>query len=835
MAKSNFIVRGGADFSGLKKGIDQTQKQLASFQASVNRSMKAAGAVLSSLAVGKFVKDSTSMAMGVEGDVENIGRNMASASTAFNHWAQTQSKAWGMARADAYKYGSTFSNLLASFSGSAKEAAGNTQELMQATAIIASKTGRSYEDTANRIRSGMLGSTEAIEDLGVYTNISMIESTAAFKKFANGKSWSQLSFQVQQQIRLAAVLEQTYARYGTTLADNTQTRQAKFIASLKNIQLNIGQAFLPIYNAVLPVLTAFGNKLDAITAKIKYFTQAIFGKVIAGPVTQTEDQAEAIAGVGAAAEKTGEKTKKAAKDMKGSLAGFDELSTLADKNGVSSGEDVSGAGAVPLDMSLDSSLGDSAEAINNFEKSVQRMKEAIAGIKEYIKAFIAPSMKEALDRIKPEVERFKSILGAVWSDLGKLGSPLKKWFVADFTPFLQTVIKTIGDIVAGLFNTFNTVFSDIWNIVFYPILENFIIVGLPLLTDFATKAVEVLGILFEQVKRIFDKIWSEGIAPVLGILTGIWTDTMNSISAAWKKHGEPIFEQIKIAIRNLGDLLTTVWDVALKPIWDTFMETIDWLWEKHLKPLLDNFLDFVSEFIDGALRIINEFVIPVVKSFVEKFGPPIAMVFGAVVSIIGTFLAVVADVVSGVITTIKGIVQFLTGIFTGDWTKAWEGIVNIFKGVFQGILGIAKGIVNSVIDIINAMIGAISVGINSIIDKINSISWDVPEWVPGIGGETWGFNIPKIQAPKIPKLAKGGITNGPMMALIGDNPGGREVVSPLDDLMGMLQEAVSGAMGQSSDNITIESPVYLDSKEIYRGQKKIEWQRGKSLISGVRP
>ena len=73
----------------------------------------------------------------------------------------------------------------------------------------------------------------------------MLESTEAFKKFANGKSWAQLDFKVQQQIRLAAILEQAYDRYGDTLADTTQTKQARFIASLENIKLNLGQAFLP--------------------------------------------------------------------------------------------------------------------------------------------------------------------------------------------------------------------------------------------------------------------------------------------------------------------------------------------------------------------------------------------------------------------------------------------------------------------------------------------------------------------------------------------------------------------------------------------------------------
>src|SRR5574343_1356676 len=100
---------------------------------------------------------------------------------------------------------------------------------MEVTAIVSSKTGRTFEDTADRIRSGMLGSTEAIEDLGIYTQTSMLESTEAFRKFAGDKSWSQLDFQTQQQIRLAAIMEQAYGRYGTELANTTQTSHKIFM------------------------------------------------------------------------------------------------------------------------------------------------------------------------------------------------------------------------------------------------------------------------------------------------------------------------------------------------------------------------------------------------------------------------------------------------------------------------------------------------------------------------------------------------------------------------------------------------------------------------------
>lgn len=815
MAKSNFIVRGGADFSGIKKGLDQTQKQLTNFQNSVNKSMKVVGSILGSLAIGKLIKDSTAMAISVESAVGNINRNMGIASNAFSQWAETQSKAWGMARADAYKFGSIFSNLFASFTNNAEENAEKTEDILKAAAIIASKTGRSYEDTADRIRSGMLGSTEAIEDLGVYVNVAMIESTKAFRKFAGDKSWAQLDFRTQQQIRLAAILEQTYARYGDTLADNTQTRQAQFIASLKNIQLNIGQAFLPIYNAVLPPLTALANKLDEVTAKLKYFTQAIFGKAIVDSVAKTEEQTTALAEVGETAETVGDQTADASRKVKKALAGFDELNQLTNQS-ETSGKSAGPEAGMPGGETVEGN-GENAAISSDFENAINAIKEALEKTRSYIDAYLKNPFKEAVDMAKPEVAEFVSILSGIWDDLGKLGVPLKNWFISDFTPFLQNVIKTMGTVISGLFDSFNKVFSDIWNIVVYPILENFISVALPTITDFADKAVSLFGVLFGEVKKIFDMIWSEAVAPALDILTKIWTDTVNVISDLWTQYGTPIFEGMKRLFKEVGDLLQTVWKSTLKPVWDTFMETVDWLWEKHLKPLLANFMGFVAELVACALQIINEFIIPLVKAFVETFGPAIAVVFETAISILGTFIGTVADVISGVITIIKGIIQYITGVFTGDWEKAWDGIVNIFKGIFEGIGGIVKGVINTVIDIINAMMKAVTVGINFVIDKINSLKIDIPDWVPEFGGKSFGLNIPKITAPQIPKLATGAVIppNSPFLAVLGDQKSGTNIEAPL----ATIEQALRNVIAEQSRNTksgNLFATFILEGREVGR-------------------
>jgi tetrahydromethanopterin S-methyltransferase subunit G len=162
LAKSNLLVRGGADFSGLKKELEKVKNKLDSFQGNVSKTVKKIGAILGGLTIGKLVKDSTELAMGVESAVNQINRTMGSSAGSFAKWAETQAKSYGMAKSEAYKYGAVYSNLISGFAKDTAETTKYTEELLKASAVVASATGRTMEDTMERIRSGMLGSTEAI-------------------------------------------------------------------------------------------------------------------------------------------------------------------------------------------------------------------------------------------------------------------------------------------------------------------------------------------------------------------------------------------------------------------------------------------------------------------------------------------------------------------------------------------------------------------------------------------------------------------------------------------------------------------------------------------------
>lgn len=787
MAIKNLLVRGGADFSGMQKEMAKVQKSLANFQSSVGGTMKKIGGLLGGLAIGKLVKDSTQMAMSVESSIGNINRNMGSSAKKFQEWVNTQSQGFGIAQADAYKYGGTFSNLLSSFSKSTEETGSKTTELMKATAIIASKTGRSYEDTAERIRSGMLGSTEAIEDLGVYTNISMIESTEAFKKFANGKSWAQLDFQTQQQIRLAAILEQTYARYGNELANTTQTAHMQFISSLKNIKLSLGQAFMPIYSFILPALTAMANAIGTVFNYIAQFTTALFGKAnnTQKQAQATMQQAQATTSLGKATENAGKKAKKAGKEATKALASFDEINSIS-KPKSESGDDALGGGlgevgavgVPPLEM------GGFADSTIKVSEKVQAMADKIKKIFADLSGFISKNKNIII-----------SSLGGILAAIGSF-QVISNW--SKIIGVFKLALASIG-----------TVFASIS----WPIVAVAAVIGL---------LVGNIIYLWQTNEGFRDSVlavWQQIKDFVTTVVSDMWT----IIKEIWDTYGATLIQNVKDFMASIQEIIVNVWENILKPIIEGALKMLKWLWDSHFRDMIKQLLEFIMKCVNGALELWNKFISPIVNWLIKTLGPAFSKVFTYIVNIMGSALAHIADVASGILKVLGGIIDFIVGVFTGNWKKAWEGVRNIFKGVFDSLFGIVKYPLNLIID-----------AINFVLRGLNKLSIKIPKWVPKFGGETWGVNIPTI-----PKLAKGGIVDNPTLAIVGE--AGKEAVMPLEnntgwitDIAGKVADRMPRGSNNSSGNGDLTVELYMDSNKmgdvIVKSFRKLEKKTGKVLL-----
>lgn len=261
---------------------------------------------------------------------------------------------------------------------------------------------------------------------------------------------------------------------------------------------------------------------------------------------------------------------------------------------------------------------------------------------------------------------------------------------------------------------------------------------------------------------------------------------------------EEFIEKIKATFKKIKDKI-------IDPIIIPAIERMKEVWDKHIKGMLDKAVEFVGKLIVGVTDFVDKVIMPIIDVLVDVLAPIVVSVFNYLTDSIGTAVAVICDILGGIFEVLGGIIDFLAGIFTVNWKKCWEGVKSIFKGIWDSLVGIVKWPINLIIDMVNAMVSAI----NSIISGINEISIDVPDWIPGIGGEKFGFDIPKID--KIPMLAEGGFVeaNTPRLAMIGDNTRYGEIVAPENKLSELLDKAVSKGGNSNKVELLLEKLISI--------------------------
>lgn len=205
----------------------------------------------------------------------------------------------------------------------------------------------------------------------------------------------------------------------------------------------------------------------------------------------------------------------------------------------------------------------------------------------------------------------------------------------------------------------------------------------------------------------------------------------------------------------------------------------------------------VGQTVAGALANLVTSLSPLVTSLLPPLGSLINMVGQAFIGLVNMVMPPVQGLINfltpafqGLMIILQNVIDFVTNIFTANWSAAWQNVTNIFGTIWGGIVGLVKGPINAVISIINSAIGA-----------INSISVTIPDWVPLVGGQTLGFNIPQI-----PMLATGGTILEPMLAVVGDAP---ETIVPHGNtprnraLLGEAAAGVGASIGGTVVNFNV--------------------------------
>ena len=348
IALRNLLVRVGADVSGLKKGMKDAQKSVGFFGRNISGSFRNAGAAvaggLAAVAGGMGIKAATEDATKHEALMTTLGESMGNSRKDFEEWQSTVGNAMGFSRLQGALLANNLALNFKTIATSQEDLTQKTIKMMQVAAIVSNKRGMGMSEVSDRIRSAMNMEADGADELGVNVRIAAIQQSKAYAMMADGKPWDQLSTQMQKSILYSHILESVSNNLGTTMQDNTATRMASFTASLADVKLALGQAFLPIMYNVLPLLNSLAGYLYKTLQVVAAFTKALFGgfaygKGNATQLNMTDKQTEAlnkqegaVGALGKAQEKAGKKAKKAAKEQKGSVAAFDEVNTLAEKS-----------------------------------------------------------------------------------------------------------------------------------------------------------------------------------------------------------------------------------------------------------------------------------------------------------------------------------------------------------------------------------------------------------------------------------------------------------------------------------------------------------------------
>ena len=274
----------------------------------------------------------------------------------------------------------------------------------------------------------------------------------------------------------------------------------------------------------------------------------------------------------------------------------------------------------------------------------------------------------------------------------------------------------------------------------------------------------------------------------------------------------------------VGPFFIGLWNqikTALLSAWTTIQPAVISLMASfnRLREVASNGISAISMAIQPVFNVINK-IIDSVLSFGSSVGSSLMPILQALAAFLGgvliaglvitaniianniiTAINIATVVITGFLGVLDGIITFLTGVFTGNWEMAWQGIVKVFDSIFSTITGI-----------VDSVLSGIKANINSVIDGINSIQFTVPDFIPGFGGQTFeGLNIPKF--------ARGieNFTGGP--AIINEQ-GGEIVDLPSGTRVIPHDKSIQTAYAQGRQDNQSNSSNYNFSINIYGANMK---------------
>lgn len=229
----------------------------------------------------------------------------------------------------------------------------------------------------------------------------------------------------------------------------------------------------------------------------------------------------------------------------------------------------------------------------------------------------------------------------------------------------------------------------------------------------------------------------QGILPVIGeIIASVLPVLFNLLAQILPLIGNIIEAVLPVLIQLVQTLVPIIMQIieAVLPVLQQLLESLMPLITQIIESVLPVVIDLITTVV-SAIQPLVEMILPILQQLLQALMPIIQAVAEMFGSVLGAAINAISGILNGLTQVLQGIITFITGVFTGNWKQAWEGIKSIFSGIWEAIKSVCTGVVNGIISVINTVIK----GLNCL---------KIPDWVPGLGG--MGINIPLI-----PMLAKG--------------------------------------------------------------------------------
>ncbi len=767
------------DTSGIKEGAKNIKSAVSDTKAALTGLASAVATAFSVSALLNFSKQSGNVATQTEANIQRLADIYSSASQVVGDFIDANARALGMSKSAAAGFSAVYGNLFSVWADQQQNAT-LTTEYLNMTAVVASKTGRTVEDTQERIRSGLLGNTEAIEDLGIFVNVKTIEMTSAFRKMANGRSWEQLGAYEQQQVRTLAILEQATEKYGTEVANTSALTRAKYKAAYEDFHNTWGQVVNVVLLPVLSVLT-------------EIFNVAIKGmQVIFGLQNSTAASAsEYSQNIQKASKKQADLKKEVGgtgKELKKTTAGFDEIQKLGsgDAGGSTS------PGIDPKDFGI-GEVSNTKNVVGDIDQALSAIMVAVGGALAAVGVILLFSGSVAWgigfiiagaaifgvaaaavtgDTISPTVmNTLAVILGAIAGALVAIGIILI---------MVGSTALGIGFIAAGAGQLGVTAYAIA---TFSPDPIKSTLLFIEAIAGGAMLALGILLLHFGVNKPLAIGLIVAGAAVLAVAVAQIVAGAVSDEVAAWI-HG--ITAIVSTALLVIGIILLctgqiTPLSIGLVVAGAAGLATVVAINWNCIVQALQGPIGTITAIVSGALLVLG-----IILLFV-----PGAQGLG-----LGLLIAGAAGLATAVAFNWNSVIDSIKEV----WKKIgyfWDQhIAPVFTKEFWAKLAkkCGNGLISGFESAINGIISLFETMINGIVKGLNKISFDVPDWVPGIGGKKFGFNLPEVKYNRvsIPRLAQGAVIppNREFMAILGDQKHGTNIEAPLDTIKQALAEVM---------------------------------------------